>query len=123
MNHKEINSADTRLLIRLYAEAAAMHGKASAEGDYENANHQYDIIATVYRELRARGRDNQLTLLGLLQDNNPSVRLWAASHALEFAPEEGEPVLVELYNSERGLHRLNAEMTLEEWRKGALVFP
>ena len=52
-------------------------------------------IAAVYRELRRRGPDDQGALLELLQHDDAGVRLWAAAHALEFAPERGEPVAIE----------------------------
>lgn len=56
-----------RQLLSGYAEAAAAHGGASKDGDHKTANCQYDIIAAVCRELRARGGpDAQLSLLELL---------------------------------------------------------
>lgn len=83
-----------------------------------NANH--DIVADVYRELRRRGSES--ILLALLDNPDAGVRAWAASHALEFAPDQGEPVLKALASDE-GLLGFSAEMTLREWRKGTLSFP
>ena len=80
------------------------------------------MIAAVYRELRTRGRDAQFALLPLLTHCNASVRCWAAAHALEFAPVKGEAALNEL-SMQGGLIGFSAEMTLEEWRNGALRFP
>lgn len=51
-----------------------------------------------------------------------SVRVWAAAHALEFAPERGEPVLSHVA-AEKGILSFNARMTLEVWRAGDLRFP
>lgn len=42
-------------LVSTYAQAAAVHGRASSEGDYDTANIQHDLIAAVYRQLRERG--------------------------------------------------------------------
>lgn len=109
-------------LLRLYAEAAAAHGKASSHGDFNTANQQHDIVATVYRELRTRGRDSQLALLPLFKHADAHVRGWAAAHALEFAPAEGEATLEEVC-LQGGLAGFNTEITLEQWRKGALQFP
>lgn len=112
----------TEALLSLYAEAAAEHGKASHEGDFKTVNQQHAILATVYRELRSRGRESQLALLPLLRHQDTYVRGWAASHALEFAPAEAEAALKEL-SAQGGLAGFGAEITLEEWRKGALEFP
>jgi hypothetical protein len=111
-------------LIERYRMAAVQHGKATAEGDCKAGNKAHDVIAGAYRELRARGTSSQKLLLPLLDDADCSVRIWAASHALEFAPDVGMPVLEALANAKGiGIQRLNAEMTLREWRKGALKFP
>lgn len=123
MTSKQLKKADIHTLITWYAAAAAAHGTASATGDYRTANKQWAIITSVYRELRSRGRDAQLALLELVSSPDDYVRSWAAAHALEFAPEVGEPVLTELANRPRGLASFTAEMTLKEWRAGKLRFP
>lgn len=114
--------ADTSVLIAQYRAAAVAHGIATEHGDHRRANRHHDTIAETYRELRARGEAAQCKLLVLLDDIDPHVRAWAASHALEFAPDRGEPVLRRLasYQSVVGL---NAEMTLREWVNGTLQFP
>jgi len=50
------------------------------------------------------------------------VRIWAAAHALEFSPRDGEPVLVAIARLSEPIG-FSAEMTLKEWRKGRLEFP
>lgn len=122
MINGEVNTANNPALIKAYALAAQRHGEASRNADYKAANQQYEIMATICRELRARGRDAQLGLIELLNYTNFDVRLWAATHSLEFAPELGEPVLTELSNS-GDLAGFDAKMTLSEWRKGTLRFP
>lgn len=117
-----IESESLDSIVQRYADAAAAHGKASDLGDFKTGNQQHDIIAASYRELRRRGRDSQLALLPLLKHTDAHVRGWAAAHALEFAPAEGEATLKELCAS-GGMTGFNAEMTLEEWRKGGLEFP
>jgi hypothetical protein len=106
----------------MYREAAVQHGTATENGDYRTANRRHDLIAGVYRELRRRGDDAQRELLPLLNDIDERVRAWAAAHALEFAPDQGEPVLKRLA-TKSGAIGLNAQMTLEQWSKGALTFP
>src|SRR5687767_10244301 len=106
-------------LVLLYSEAAAAHGKESDKADPDIGNQQADIIATVYSELRRRGRDAQLALLPLLKHTDPHVRGWTGAHALEFASAEGVATLEELRKC-GGMLGFDAEITLEEWRKGKL---
>jgi hypothetical protein len=109
-------------LVATYAEAAAAHGRASAEGDHRTANAEQERLAAAYRELRSRGPEAQRALLALLDHPAPEVRSWAGAHALEFAPEQGEQTLAKLA-AEGGLPGFNAETTLETWRQGTLRFP
>jgi hypothetical protein len=57
-----------------------------------------------------------------MQDPDVAVRSWTASHGLEFAPEQAEPVPVALADGP-GMSAFTAKMTLREWRKGNLRFP
>jgi hypothetical protein len=115
------NSPDTGI-VESYRSAAALHGRYTAEGDYTRGNAEAESIAAAYRELRQRGEQSQRALLRLLDDADPSVRSWAGAHALEFAPEAGEPVLEELATGS-SIIAFDAKMTLREWRKGTLSFP
>jgi hypothetical protein len=108
-------------LLKEYASAAVTHGEATTIGDYRKANTQYDVIQAVYRELRSLGQPAQHALLGLLDHPEDAVKAWAASHALEFAPKEAEPVLEALSKSS-SISGFSAEMTLKERRKGSLKF-
>jgi hypothetical protein len=107
-------------VVTRYTDAAAAHYEATENGDHRQANPQHDIVAAAYRELRRRG--SETVLLPLLEDPRPGVRSWAAAHALEFSPQEGERVLEELRTGP-GLAGLNAQMTLDTWREGNLRFP
>lgn len=122
MNRVSVKGADLPQLLRLYERATAAHGTATEKGDYRTANREDETIAAVFRELRGRGIEAQKALLGFLDHGDPYVRVLTAAYALEFAPEQGEPVLTEISRS-RGIPALNAEMTLQEWRKGNLKFP
>ncbi len=106
-------------VVRRYVDAAAAHHEATVTGDFRRGNPQHDIVAAAYRELRRRG-DEQV-LLPLLEHPDPGVRSWAAAHALEFSPGEGERVL-EALAGEEGIEGFNAQMTLQTWREGTLEF-
>ena len=121
MKDTDWTSATVDALVTAYAQAAAEQGHYSEAGDRKRANRRTDTIAAIYRELRGRSDDAKEALRPLLYDANEHVRLWAAAHALDFSPSDGEPVLSELTNL-RGLAGLNAKMTLREWRQGTLRF-
>jgi hypothetical protein len=122
MNLTDVSSASLEQLIDAYRHAASAHCAATVAGDHENANREHDVLAAVYRELRARGISAQMALLPLLGGLDDGVRGWAAAHSLEFAPKQAEPVLTAIAEK-GGISAFNAKMTLREWRKGTLSFP
>ena len=90
------------VLIARYKSAASRHGEATLTADASTGKADADTIASVYRELRRRGSES--SLLVLLDSPDLGVRAWALAHAMEFTPEEGEPVLTALADSgESGL--------------------
>jgi hypothetical protein len=117
-----LGNASTDQLVAKYREAAAVHGGGELREDTPITNRSADTIAAVYRELRHR--EAEAALLVLLDDPNPAVRSWAAAHALEFAPSEGETVLQALADDDDlALIGFTAKITLEQWRAGRLLFP
>lgn len=107
--------------VNAYAEAAVGHGRATVVGDSKSANEAHDRLAAIYRELRQEGQRERL--LSLLHHAEVAVRIWAAAHALEFAPDEGEHVLKEIAATDQGILGLDAQQTLSVWRDGELSFP
>jgi hypothetical protein len=118
----KVEGESDEVLIEAYRSAARLHGRATAVGDSQSANHAHKTIALAYRTLRTRGPGGQAKLLPLIRDPDVGVRTWVSAHALEFAPAAGEPALVELA-AEPGLVGFGAKMTLKEWRAGRLSFP
>lgn len=119
---RQIKKASLDDLLAAYEDAARTHGAATESGDYKAGNKAADLVAAIYSELRNRGEDAQRTLLPFLRNNDLGVRGWAAAHALEFAPSEGEAVLQAMILL-GGLRGLSAKTTLDEWKKGRLRFP
>lgn len=115
------NGGGADLRLERYAEAAAAHGRASATGDSPCADEAYDVMAAIYRELRAQGEEQ--SLLPLLRHADMAVVAWAGAHALEFAPREGERALQGVAHRDQGIVGFNAEQTLAVWREGKLSFP
>jgi len=115
----DVGQAGTDELVARYAAAARRHGQATVTGTH-TANADAVEIAAIYRELRSRRK--QSALLPLLDVDEPGVQAWAGAHALEFAPEEGEPVLARLAEGD-DLMAFDAKITLREWQAGRLRFP
>lgn len=122
MSKAKYQGLDGALLIQEYIAAAKQHALASEQGDHRRANKQFDVLNAIYAELKPRGSVQQELLLNLLDDESEAVRVWAAFHALDFSPADGERVLEDLSKGS-GLEGLSAQLTLREWRKGALSFP
>ncbi len=101
--------------VAKYTRAAAAHGAATETGDYKQANAAARTIAWAYRELIDLGA--QESVVGLLQEADRGVKLWAASHALSLQPAEAKRVLMELAQKPNSLIAASAEMTLREWKK------
>jgi hypothetical protein len=90
--------------------------------DFRAGNPAADTVAAIYRVIRSRGLEHQRMLLPLLLSSDNGVRTWAAAHALEFEPRQGEAILSDIAKLE-GLEGFNAKMTLKVWREGSLRFP
>lgn len=65
--------------------------------------------------------EGRLFISSLLDEPRPTVRGWAAGHALHWGDARARDVLEAMSVEPRlGLHRLNAEMTLREFDAGRL---
>jgi hypothetical protein len=122
MNRPNFKKMTVTELVLEYACAAEQYGRFVGINS-KTTNRQAAIIAGCYRELRARGKDEQRALLNLLEGNNEEfVRCWVGAHALEFAPEVGEPTLSEL-SKKPSFVGFVARETLGRWKEGQLKFP
>ena len=120
MKVRNIQMASIEELVQEYEQAAVAYGQALTAADHRAANRAHDRIVSAYRELRGRAAASHL--LPLLKSEDENVRSIVAAHALEFAPEQGEPVLQE-FAARPGRIRTRAEYALKAWREGTLKFP
>ncbi|MDB5140304.1 MAG: hypothetical protein JWR12_2220 [Mucilaginibacter sp.] len=108
---------DLCVALELFQAAANEHAKATEEGDYISANRNYKKIAAVITFIKA---ENALdSLLPYLNSKPVGVRIWASTYILPRYEKAGIKGLKEIVKS-GGIHSLNAEMTLNEWKKGRL---
>ena len=120
MNEIELIAAPVAHLGESYRKAAAERANAVAVGRHRVANRNYDLIVSIARELRSRGRDGECALEQMLEHESLEVRVWAAFHCLPFAATAAEQVLKEAAEGPPSPTRLEAEMTLSEWKAGRL---
>ena len=109
-------------LIANYRRHAAEHGAATEAGDHKEGNAHHDRLIEVVGALRRRGAEGDHALLDLLSDENPWVRIWAATHSLTIDEAQAHRTLDSL-STEPGIIGFDAQMVLTEWEKGSLRIP
>ncbi|NNC19006.1 hypothetical protein HRD49_28735 [Corallococcus exiguus] len=120
MSARKFQKASIEELVHWYAEGSIAYEQALEAADSRSANRAQDKVTGAYRELRNRAATS--LLLPLLQSKDEIIRSFVATHALEFAPEYGEPVLLWLA-ARPGPNRTPAKYALKAWREGTLEFP
>jgi len=106
-------------IIAEYRLCAKKHGEATMEGDYKLANENYDKLVKLLQKIRQFGNDGDIALLSLIEDENQSVRCWAATDSLKYDKRKAVKVLKKL-SKEEGIIAFDAKMVLSEWKKGNL---
>ena len=107
-------------LIDDYKSAAEAHGEGTKEGNSKKANKAYKDLNKVLAELIAQGEDS--ALLGLLDDPNVWVQLWAAAHTLEVDEQQARAKLQSIVDAAIPIACLDARYTLQGWDSGDLKF-
>ena len=110
-------------LLEAYRQTAIRYGRAIEKGNPRAVNRAHDKLVKLSHPFRHGGPDMQRLFMGLLEDEDVSVRAWAATHALEFASEEAVSVLRKLESEAPWPINLDAEMVLREWAAGTLRLP
>jgi hypothetical protein len=109
---------DIENALRRYCEGAL--GTAACLRDPVQANKSVDELHRHYLVLR-RTQAGKNGIISLMSNEDQNVRLWAARHCLEWAPDAASAVLNDICNT-GGLLGFEAEMTLKEYKKGRLKF-
>lgn len=118
--YDDLSSLPTAELISRYVTHSIEYDETDRTGDYVVGTAALGRLIAVYGELRRRGRDGQASLLDLLEHPEVGVRSAAATFVMEFAPEQGKPVL-EAIVAGGGPRALSAEYRLKMWREGAAM--
>lgn len=107
-------------LIDNYKSAATAHGEGTKGGDSTKTNKAHDDLVRVLGELTARGEDT--ALLGLFDDPDVWVQLWAVAHTLEVDEKLARTKLQSIMDAGIPLASMDARYTLQGWDSGDLKF-
>jgi Domain of unknown function (DUF2019) len=104
-----------------YVDAAILHHEKLLLGDPKGSNRQHDRLIKAIRQIRKQGDQGKDFLLGLLQHENESVKLWAACHLLTIDEKRAVETLKKIAAKASAWQlQTDAEMTISEWRAGRL---
>ncbi len=107
-----------------YFENAISHWQASDKGNYRVANRAYYELSKIYQQLSKDKKFAELFLKDMLQSEELSVQLWAATHSLGLNVNVNMAIetLERISQMEKiGINRFDAEMTLKEWKNNRLI--
>ena len=109
---------DAKTAIEIFIDSSIVHGKASEEGNYKLGNKNYDKIVDAVKYLKENNLECELT--ALLNNENVSVQLWAATCLLEKNEDKAKEVLSTITKKNIPHYSFTAQLTLEEWNSGNL---
>ena len=113
---KKLNSIQEA--IEAIIESSQKHADASQTGDYKTANKNYDLVDKAVLYLR---ENNGIEYLKeLLNFDNISVKVVAASYLLKNADKNALTILEEIASKSYPHNSYTASMVLQEWKNGRL---
>jgi len=109
---KNIEKYTAQELLVRFREACLAQYETYINGNINKYNKIQDILLEITRELKRRGLTERRSLLTLLADKNPQVRLQAAKKVYSVAPTEAKACLEAIAASGLPDVSLSAGMTL-----------
>ncbi|WP_370798894.1 hypothetical protein [Xylanibacter rarus] len=101
--------------LNLFEKNAIIQGEAIISGNYKICNKTHDIITKCINFLKKKNKMD--LLLPYLEHKDVSVRYIAASALLPLYTKESKKTLKWIRKKDKSIIGLNAEITLDEWRK------
>lgn len=95
---------------------AIEHGQCTESGNYRLGNKCYNRIMDAIKYIAAQNGYDELKIM--LNETNPSIRLWTAYALLHVDTKDAVDTLKHIIKHEDGMIAFNAEITLEEFMKG-----
>ena len=109
---KDITKYTVQELLAQFRKACLAQYDTYLTGDTRRRNRLYDFLLAATRELKRRGVEERRSLLTLFADENPQVRLQAATKVYSVAPEEAKACLEAIAAAGLPDQSLSAGMTL-----------
>ena len=109
-------------IINYYAESARQYGQLMDQGEFNEAIQFFDQNEKAFRILLRIGKHGAFALLNLLSDDSPHVRISAATHLLSTYRQQALDVL-EAMATETGFQGFNAQVVLDDLKKGNIAIP
>ncbi len=107
-------------VLRQYEESGKIMYQATLDGDYKANNKEGKRLTKIFKYFEKNREFAFDCIHEMLKSQNVVVRTDAAAYCLALNEniDMAEKVLIEISNNkEYGIFRLNAEMTLEVWKK------
>lgn len=102
--------------FEIFKKNAIEHGKCTMFGDYKRGNKCYKNIMDAIKYIATK--EEYGGFKPMLEDADPSLRIWAAYALLHVDTKDAVKTLKMIIKNEDGVMAFNAEMTLEEFKKG-----
>lgn len=109
------------MILDDYITAAVNYGVRIVDGDSRAADCAFKKVEACFNRMKENEKNWRKFLLGLLDHENESVRLWASSHLLNYHPKKAVASLKDLISSD-SLIGMVAEISLDRWNKGELQY-
>ena len=114
-------SSDSRGLLDQYVAAARGYEVGMEDPESDVADKYCAEVEKVFVAIKSLGDKGLEGIARLLNHDSEGVRLWASAHLLNYKQFDSLPIIQTIAQSGTVLS-LVAEVTLGQWRKGALKY-
>jgi hypothetical protein len=108
-------------VIDHYIEAAIKYGDGINIGDGKLSDNGFDEVQRLFIDIKSFEDEGLERIAGLLQHKNESVRLWAATHLLNY-PRFDSMAILNALQASTSILGLTAKITIDLWEKGELKY-
>ena len=120
MPDSEIRSPEEETVEREFLETAVRRAEFLRSGQPKKANKEYARLYALKGRIRRLKDRGEAALKRIANDSDPEVQISAAALLLAIDELFATELLERIQKSDIGLPSFTAEMTLREWRKGAI---
>ncbi len=107
-------------LIQKYIELAFKHEEFTLNGDFKNGNKIHKRLLDTIEEIKIENKEVKNEFYDLLNLENDSVKIWTAVTLIETFENKCIQILSDVAKNNKTILSLNAQTTLDTWRKGML---